>query len=154
MNRFKIAAVAVSLALAGCASSQKTQFDNRPSIQEPRAGSVLHRLDANKTYLVLISKYWDIMRISAAAGFSGHFGHIELIHNGQVFGCRPPKCAEISIDTLEKIFAGIAYEIREVSVTGNQSNAVDWFRAKVEGTPYGLYANNCTSVLMVLYTKT
>ena len=52
----------------------------------------LEDLSHDKVYIVLIDKYEDVKTLSRLAGFSGNYGHIEVVYDGSAFGCRPSGC--------------------------------------------------------------
>ncbi len=109
------------------------------------------KLSLGKNYIVLIAAYDDVKQLSKAAGFSGHYGHIEVVRNGLVYGCRPPQCDQMNIAELQREFRGVPYEIREIEINGNAEKAVAWFRIYLRGTKYNLFYNNCTDAVVRMY---
>ena len=103
------------------------------------ATSALRHLKPDKNYIVLIDTNSYMDTFSRMVGFSGMYDHIEVIHNGQVYGCRPrpPGCSEISLTELEDLFVGQPMEIREVPFVRDLQPGIRWFRENVEGNPYG-----------------
>ncbi len=109
------------------------------------------QLQPDKDYVILIDAYDDIKRLSKLAGFSGEYGHIEAVRNGMIYGCRPPKCSQISLSELEQKFSGHKFELRAVDSTGDPKKAVQWFARNLEGRAYDLLYRNCTDAVVGMY---
>ncbi len=121
----------------------------------------LRTLAAGKDYFLLIDDYQEIKRLSALVGFSGEYGHIEFVRAGRAYGCRPPRCAEISLTELERRFSGRKFAVREVErgdyqtnehqTKDNQTKAIRWFKQNLEGKVYDLLYRNCTDAVIGMY---
>ncbi|MEK6950603.1 MAG: hypothetical protein AABX13_02675 [Nanoarchaeota archaeon] len=108
-------------------------------------------LKRDKSYLVLIDAYEEIKKLSQLVGFAGKYGHIEVLRNEHVYGCRPPSCSEISWPELEQRFPGKKFEVREVQISGDAEKALQWFKQNLEGRAYNLFYNNCTDAVVSMY---
>lgn len=108
-------------------------------------------LSRGRNYIVLIDKYDDVKQLSQLAGFSGHYGHIEVVRDGEVYGCRPSQCKAMSLKELQQMFRGYAYEVRDVEINGDASRAVNWFNDNLQGRSYDLFYNNCTDAVVGMY---
>lgn len=155
--------IVTSALLAGCASStygqekmpqslfvdsQRTQIMKKSD--EPLTPA-LRRLERGKNYIILIDIYDDVKKLSKLVGFSGDYGHIELVRDGKSYGCRPPQCSEISLASLEQKFEGYKFEVREMPINGNPEKATKWFRENLEGQAYNLFYRNCTDAVVLMY---
>src|SRR3990167_2614486 len=152
--------IVTSVLLAGCASSTYGQEKMPPPLfgdshraqtmggsNEPQTPA-LRRLESGKNYIVLIDIYDDVKKLSKLVGFSGDYGHIEVVRDGKSYGCRPPKCSEISLTDLERKFPDSKFEVREVEILGNPEKATRWFRSNLEDQAYDLFYRNCTDVVV------
>jgi len=110
----------------------------------------LKNLKQNTAYLILIDAHKVIKKLSKLAGFSGRFGHIELLYNNHSYGCRYPKAFEIRLSELGKQYLGCYYEVREVKLK-NVEKALHEFKKNWEGTKYSLYYHQCTDCIASLY---
>ena len=111
----------------------------------------LRRLESGKNYIVLIDIYDDVKKLSKLIGFSGNYGHIELVRDGISYGCRPPQCSEMSLASLEQKFHGHRFEVREVQINGSPEEATRWFRENLESKSYDLLYRNCTDAVVSMY---
>ncbi len=144
--------------LAGCASSSHPERTAHPLFgelleaqdREPKTPA-LHHLKRGKNYIVLIDIYDDVKKLSKLVGFSGDYGHIEVVRDGYSYGCRPPQCSEISLTSLEQKFDGHKFEVREVPIDGGPELAIRWFKENLEGQPYDLFYRNCTDAVVMMY---
>src|SRR3989338_218203 len=149
--------------LAGCASPSYAQERTPHSLLgeslKVQAGEInrrpetpaLRTLERGKNYVVLIDIYDDVKKLSKLVGFSGDYGHIEVVRDGKSYGCRPPKCSEISLTDLERKFPDSKFEVREVEILGNPEKATRWFRSNLEDQAYDLFYRNCTDVVVWMY---
>jgi len=134
MSKFKILLVSLLTTLAACRlppSELPTRDGNYVTLVEiyPEVGALYHK----------------------ATGNSGKYGHVELIINNRVFGCRPPQCSEISLPELKQKFAGHNYRIREVKTDGDSNKAIAWFKQNLEGKAYDFFNRNCTDAAAGMY---
>ena len=155
--------IVAAAVLAGCAGPSYAQEGTPPSLlgeslrgkaskkdRKPKTPT-LQRLQDGKNYVVLIDAYDTVKRLSELVGFSGNYGHIEVVRNGISYGCRPPECSEISLVDLEQKFHGSGFEIREIDIKGDPERAVRWFRQNLEGQAYNLLDRNCTDAVVLMY---
>lgn len=138
-------ALLAAFALAGCASGN---YQTRKTFQ---TSDSLRDLERDKNYIVLIDAFPVVKDISRLVGLEGQYGHVEVIRNERVYGCRPPKASELSIPELAKKFDGHAYEIREVNINGDPEKSIDYFKKNLEGQTYDLYYMNCTDCVNWMY---
>ena len=158
-----IAGASLAAALAGCAATSYAQERTPSSLlgeslraQAEETGErfktpVLHNLERGKNYVILIDAYDDVKQLSRLVGFSGDYGHIELVRNERAYGCRPPQCSEISLANLEKKFPNRKFEVREVEIKGSPEKATQWFKENLEGQGYDLLYRNCTDAVVLMY---
>jgi hypothetical protein len=137
----------LELAFAGMGAAA---FPGLVSAGDGESG-LLKKIDPKTPHLILIDDFESVKRISKVLGFSGRFGHIEVLYGGKSFGCRPNQCAEIDANGLSRRFAGADYEVRSFQVDGSVDNSVRWFRSNLEGRPYDLITRNCTDTVVGMY---
>nr|MBT4247918.1 hypothetical protein [Candidatus Woesearchaeota archaeon] len=115
--------------------------------------SKLSKLKPGRDYVVLIGAYDDVKTMSELAGFTGNYGHIEVVRDGKVYGCRPITCGDISLAELDQKFKGATFEVREVRVEDDPQARIQRFNSEFGGKPYDFYYRNCTdaTVAMVGY---
>lgn len=163
VNQTLIGIIASAL-LAGCASSTYGQekvpqplygdshrAQTMEQSNEPQTPALRH-LESGKNYIVLIDIYDDVKKLSKLVGFSGDYGHIELVRDGKSYGCRPPQCSEIPLARLEQKFHGQRFEVREMQINGSPEKATKWFRENLEGKSYDFFYRNCTDAVVSMYT--
>lgn len=155
LKQLAVSAGLAALLTVGASQSAQGEPYPKSSSQLDYTGALktpaLRNLERGKNYLVLIDAYDDVKKLSELAGFSGDYGHIELVKDEKAYGCRPPQCSEISLVDLEKRFPNRKFEVREVEIIGNPEKATRWFRENLEGQAYDLLYRNCTDAVVLMY---
>lgn len=113
--------------------------------------TVFNELQNGRNYIILINQYDDVKALQEAVGLPGKYGHIEVIRDGVVYGCRPPRCGRTSLDYLEEHYDGVEFELREVDIQGDAERAMSWFVDSLEGKRYDLTMRNCTDAVAGMY---
>lgn len=159
MNKLTLCALLASTVL-GCGSTYSARSNNIWQEQPHSAmddyvqslsSTSFPKLSGNKNYIILIDAFDDVKQLSKLAGFSGRYGHIEVVRDETVYGCRPPQCGEMNLSELQHHFRGLPYEIREVDIIGDTSKSVSFFRNNFKGTKYDFFYNNCTDAVVKMY---
>jgi hypothetical protein len=131
------------------------------------AGSSLSaRLDPETPYLLLLDhKNFRIVNdIEKILGMPGAYGHIEVIYDNSVFGCRPPECSERKLSDLEKHFRGAKYRVVQPPFDGDPALGVKHFRDNIAGAEYDFRGFemhdswdvpnfNCTDLVNILHDR-
>jgi len=132
--------------LGACGGPQKPMGSTR----ELRTFS-LSQLERNKNYIVLIDAFDGVKELSRAIGLEGKYGHIEVVRDGKVYGCRPFTCSKTTVSDMEDMFEGFKFEVREIPIDGSPERAVQWFLDNLEGESYDFLYRNCTDAVRGMY---
>ncbi|MBI5393357.1 hypothetical protein HZA96_05800 [Candidatus Woesearchaeota archaeon] len=137
----------------------------------------LHGLDSKEIHLVLFKPKLNdfntsdevIGIIEQLAGYPGYW-HIEVLYGGKAFGCRPPKCEELTINKFVQRFNGYEVDIRlfnpkdylnsfseeaqkrikEGNFKKQIQRAIDYFERDWADKNYDLFYKNCTDLVFDL----
>ncbi len=107
-----------------------------------------------------------IGKIEQFAGYPGYW-HIEVLYDGKAFGCRPPKCEELTLSEFAQRFKGYEVDLRQFNPNDYLSSfseeaqkdikegnfrkhldrATKQFKDKWDGESYDLFYKNCTDLV-------
>lgn len=132
------AAGLAALVVAAYDSGSEAEAQDKPGMKSASAGSLSRILSRKTSYLILLDhpNFRIVNDIEKLVGLPGKYGHIEVIYNNKVFGCRPPECSERRLSDIERHFRGARYRIVKPDFDGNPEEAVMHFRENIAGSDY------------------